>query len=330
MKLDPFTLAMALVVGVATVLPCRGDVARGFALATSIAIGLLFFSHGARLPREVVRAGVLHWRLHLLVLASTFLLFPLLGMAFTYLAASFTTPSLRAAVLYLCIVPSTVQSSIALTSLARGNVAAAVCSASLSSIVGVVATPLLARVLRLTESTAGGSLDAVIDISYQLLVPFAVGQLLRSRIRVWVDRQGRRWRLLDQGSILLVVYTAFSAAVVQGLWRELPARALFALVPMTVLLLSAALLVTWQSSRALGLSREDQIVAIFCGSKKSLATGVPLANVLFPAGVVGAMVLPLMLYHQLQLMVGAALAQRYAARLERALGPVGSVARDES
>jgi len=328
MKLDPFALAMAVVVVVATVLPCRGEVARGFALATSIAIGVLFFSHGARLPREVIRAGLLHWRLHLLVLSSTFLLFPLLGLAFTYLAAGFTTPSLRAAVLYLCIVPSTVQSSIALTSLARGNVAAAVCSASLSSIVGVVATPLLARVLRLTETSAGGSLDAVIDISYQLLVPFAAGQLLRSRIRVWVDRQGKRWRLLDQGSILLVVYTAFSAAVVQGLWRELPARALFALVPITILLLSAALLVTWQSSRALGLSREDQIVAIFCGSKKSLATGAPLANVLFPAGVVGAMVLPLMLYHQLQLMVGAALAQRYAVRLGRALDPVGSVARD--
>jgi sodium/bile acid cotransporter 7 len=139
--------------------------------------------------------------------------------------------------------------------------------------------------------------------------------------------------VLDQGSILLVVYTAFSAATVRGLWRELPARSLVALVPLTVALLGAALLLTWQSSRALGLSREDQIVAVFCGSKKSLATGVPLANVLFPASTVGAIVLPLMLYHQLQLMVGAMLAERLAAASDRACGDfshvVGAHARKE-
>lgn len=319
-KIDSFTIAVAVVVLIASVLPCRGEVARGLALATTLTIALLFLSYGARLPREVVRTGILHFRLHLLVLASTFVLFPLLGLAITHLAASFTPPTLRAAVLYLCIVPSTIQSSIALTSLARGNVAAAVCSASLSSLVGVVLTPVLARFLGLTESSGGGSFRAIVDISYQLLVPFAVGQLLRRRVRAWVDRQGKRWRLLDQGSILLVVYTAFSAATVRGLWHELPARALFALVPLTVLLLGAALLSTWQASRALGLSREDRIVAIFCGSKKSLATGVPLANVLFPASAVGAIVLPLMLYHQLQLMVGAVLAQRFAGMNDRACG----------
>jgi sodium/bile acid cotransporter 7 len=328
MKLDPFTLAVVATVGFATVLPCRGLVARDLAIATNVTISLLFCSYGARLPREVVRTGLLEWRLHLFVLCSTFLLFPLLGLGLTHLVGGFTTPSLRAAVLYLCIVPSTVQSSIALTSLAGGNVAAAVCSASLSSLVGVVATPALARVLHLVDAPSAGSLGPVIDISYQLLVPFAVGQLVRPKIRGWVDRQGKRWRLLDQGSIVLVVYTAFSAATVRGLWREVPARALLALVPLTVVLLSVALLLTWQCSRALGLKREDQIVAIFCGSKKSLASGVPLANVLFPPAAVGAMVLPLMLYHQLQLMGGAALAQRFAARRERTLGPDGAAAHD--
>jgi sodium/bile acid cotransporter 7 len=309
---DSFTLAILVVVGIGTLLPCRGELASGFAIATNAAIAFLFFSYGARLPREAVRSGLTHWRLHLLVLACTFGVFPLLGLVFTALAGNLLPAPLRAAVLYLSIVPSTVQSSIALTSLARGNVAAAVCSASLSSLVGVVATPLLAQILGLADTSAAHSLAAVVDIARQLLLPFLLGQLARGRILGWVERQGKRWRLLDQGSILLVVYTAFSAATVRGLWRELPLSAFLVLAPLTLLLLATALLLTWQTSRALGFSREDQIVVVFCGSKKSLASGVPLANVLFAPDMVGAMVLPLMLYHQLQLMIGAVLAQRYA------------------
>jgi solute carrier family 10 (sodium/bile acid cotransporter), member 7 len=324
LKPDSFTIALAVAVGLAAVLPCRGVVAVVLVLATKAAIALLFFSHGLSLPRETVRAGLVHWRLHVLVLAATFVMFPLLGLALQALGAGYLSAPLGTGFLYLCIVPSTVQSSIALTALARGNVAAAVCSASLSSLVGVVATPALARGLGLTGAETSRTLDAVTSVAREIVLPFFTGQLLRPYLAAWVDRQGKRWRLLDQGSILLVVYTAFSAATVRGLWGELSPGALLALAPMTLVLLVAALVLTWHAGRALGFSREDQIAVVFCGSKKSLATGVPLANVLFPAHLVGPMVLPLMLFHQLQLLVGAALAQRLAARSERALNP-GSV-----
>lgn len=320
-KPDSFSIALVCAVGMAAVLPCRGEVTVALVLATKVAIALLFFSQGLRLPRETVRAGLIHWRLHVLVLAATFVMFPLLGLALHGLGSRYLSAPLGAGFIYLCIVPSTVQSSIALTSLARGNVAAAVCSASLSSLVGVVATPMLARGLGLTDAAGSRSLDAVVSIAREILLPFFAGQLLRPRLVAWVGRQGKRWRLLDQGSILLVVYTAFSAATVQGLWRELPPEALLALAPLTLLLLVAALLLTWHASRALDFSREDRIAVVFCGSKKSLATGVPLANVLFPAHLVGPMVLPLMLFHQLQLLVGAALAQRFAAGAERDVSP---------
>jgi sodium/bile acid cotransporter 7 len=317
---DSFTIALVCAVGVSAMLPCRGEVAAALVLVTRLAIGLLFFSHGLRLPRETVRAGLVHWRLHVLVLAATFVMFPLLGLALQRVASRHVSATLGAGVMYLCVVPSTVQSSITLTSLARGNVVAAICSASLSSLVGVVATPMLARGLGLTDAGASRSLDAVVSVAREILLPFFAGQLVRPHLVAWVEGRGKRWRFLDQCSILLVVYTAFSAATVRGLWHELPPQALLALAPLTLLLLAAALVLTWQASRALGFSREDQIAVVFCGSKKSLATGVPLANVLFPAHIVGPMVLPLMLFHQLQLIVGAALAQRLAARSRQDVG----------
>ncbi len=314
------TIAIVIVVVLASVLPCRGRASDALGVATKIAIALLFFFHGARLSRRAVLDGLTHYRLHLLVLCSTFVLFPLLGLLTRPLWAGLLSQPLHAGVLFLCVVPSTVQSSIAFTALARGNVAAAVCSASASSLLGIVLTPLLVQLFGLTGSAHAMRPGAVLDIVLQLLLPFVAGQLAQGALAAWVSRHRAGLRLLDQGSILLVVYTAFSAAVVRGLWRTLPARELLALLLVTSLLLALALLVTWRASRLLGFTREDEIAIVFCGSKKSLASGVPLANVLFPVATVGVTVLPLMLFHQIQLMVCAALAQRYASRGERAPG----------
>ena len=313
---DRFTCALILTVTLATVLPCRGAAASVFEVLTDVAIALLFFLHGAKLSREAVVAGATHWRLHLTVLASTFVLFPLLGLLLRPLLAPLVTPELYLGVLFLCALPSTVQSSIAFTSIARGNVAAAICSASASSLLGIVITPLLVGVMLESHGQGGMSWEAIGSITLQLFVPFVAGQVAQRWIGGWVAKHRGLVSYVDQGSILLVVYTAFSAAVLQGLWKQVPLPVLGGLLVMNAVLLAIALLVTRYGARALGFDRADEITIVFCGSKKSLASGVPMAKVLFAGHPLGMIVLPLMLFHQIQLMVCAVLARRYARRGE--------------
>ena len=311
---DRFTCALIVTVALATVLPCRGAAAGVFEALTDVAIALLFFLHGAKLSREAVVAGATHWRLHLTVLASTFALFPLLGLLLRPVLAPLVTPELYLGVLFLCALPSTVQSSIAFTSIARGNVAAAICSASASSLLGIVITPLLVGVMLESHGQGGMSWDAIGSITLQLFVPFVAGQIAQRWIGGWVAQHRGLVAYVDQGSILLVVYTAFSAAVLQGLWKQVPLPVLGGLLVVNAVLLAIALLVTRYGARALGFDRADEITIVFCGSKKSLASGVPMAKVLFAGHPLGTIVLPIMLFHQIQLMTCAVLARRYAAR----------------
>ena len=313
---DRFTCALILTVTLASVLPCRGGAASAFNLLTDVAIALLFFLHGAKLSREAVVAGMTHWRLHLTVLASTFVMFPLLGIALRPLLSPLVTPDLYLGVLFLCTLPSTVQSSIAFTSMARGNTPAAICAASASSLLGIFVTPLLVGVMLESHGQGAMGWDAVGTIVLQLLVPFVAGQVAQRWIGRWVERRRAMLSYVDQGSILLVVYTAFSAAVLQGLWKQTPLPVLGGLLVVNAVLLAIALLVTRYGARALGFGRADEITIVFCGSKKSLASGVPMAKVLFAGHPLGAIVLPIMLFHQIQLMTCAVLARKYAARPE--------------
>ncbi|MEV6646592.1 bile acid:sodium symporter family protein [Amycolatopsis sp. NPDC051371] len=310
-RLDPFVVAILATVGAATLLPASGVVAGGFSTATTIAVGLLFFLYGARLSTQEALDGLRHWRLHALVLAATFVLFPLLGLALFLLPPSVLPAQLAAGVLFLAVLPSTVQSSIAFTSIARGNVAAAICSASLSNLAGIVLTPLLVALL-LSGDGAGVDGSAVLGIVLQLLAPFVAGQLARRWIGEWITRNSAPLKLFDRGSILLVVYTAFSAGMVEGIWHRLDAGHLLVLLGICCVLLAAVLGATSWSARLLGFARADRITIVFCGSKKSLASGLPMATVLFGHAQVGLIVLPLMLFHQIQLIVCATLARRYA------------------
>jgi solute carrier family 10 (sodium/bile acid cotransporter), member 7 len=311
-----FTSAMLVTVGLASFFPAQGAGAVFFEALTTAAIALLFFLHGAKLSREAILAGVGHWRLHLLVLCSTFVVFPLLGLVLRPLLSHLITPELYLGIMYLCVLPATVQSAIAFTAMARGNVSAAICSASASTLLGVFITPLLVQLIVVQGAGAGSAVDSIGRILLQLMVPFVAGHLLRPWVGEWIRARASTLKFVDQGSILLVVFTAFSAAVMENLWGQIGLLDMAGLVVTCLVVLALALTSTTWLARRLGFNKADEITIVFCGSKKSLASGIPMAKVLFASHAVGAIVLPLMVFHQIQLMVCAVLAQRYANRPE--------------
>jgi sodium/bile acid cotransporter 7 len=315
--IDWFIVGLIAAVILATFAPCEGEGAVIFGFITNAAIALLFFLHGAKLSRQAIFDGIGNWRLHLTVLASSFVMFPLIGLALRAGLGHWVSAPMLDGLLFLCLLPSTVQSSIAFTSIAHGNVPAAVCSASASNVLGMFVTPVLVGFLLVSElgQNAGGggvSLGAVGGILLQLLAPFILGHLSRPLTATWINRHKPIVNVVDRGSILLVVYTAFSAAVVEGLWHRLSVGDLIVVTLLDGAVLFFALFATTIGARRLGFNRQDEIAIVFCGSKKSLASGVPMAGVLFPAATVGPMIVPLMIFHQMQLMVCAVLARRYA------------------
>ncbi|HEY1935767.1 MAG TPA: bile acid:sodium symporter family protein [Acetobacteraceae bacterium] len=311
LAIDPYIVAIVSMVGLATLLPAHGAGVAYANGATVAAIALMFFLQGARLAPSAALAGASHWRLHLVVFLSTFALFPLLGLAARAVAPGLLTPPLWSGVLLLCMLPSTVQASIAFTSIARGNVPAAICSATASNLLGIVVTPLLAALLLRTQG--GFSAHGVGDILLQLLLPFAAGQAARPWIGAWAARNKTLVGLADRGSILLIVYAAFSEGVTHGIWHQVDLAQMAKLVAVDAALLGTVLLATAGLARALRFNRADAITIIFCGSKKSLASGLPMAGILFAGQPVGLIILPLMLFHQIQLMTCATLARRFAA-----------------
>ncbi len=323
LRIDPFLLWLIGTVGVASLLPASGQAAGWIDVLADVAVALLFFLHGAKLSRAAILQGIGNWRLHLLVFASTYMLFPAVGIALTSLMRGGADPVLMSGLLYLTLLPSTVQSSIAFTAMAGGNVAAALCSASLSNLIGILLTPLLVTLTLNVEGHGGtATLHSVQNIALQLLVPFVSGHLLRPYIGGFIDRHKGLLMPVDRGAILLVVYSAFSAAVAGGIWMQVGVSDLLVLLGLSALVLAIVMIVNMGVARLAGLPRPDAIVLLFCGSKKSLVSGVPMAGALFPPAQVGLLILPLMIFHQLQLLVCAALAARFARQTEAPLAPV--------
>jgi sodium/bile acid cotransporter 7 len=312
LSVDRFLLWLIAVVVAASLLPVRGWAASWTDVVADLAIALLFFLHGAKLSRAAIVQGMGNWRLHALTLGSTYVLFPAIGLALVWIATGWVNPLLLSGLLYLTLLPSTVQSSIAFTAMAGGNVAAAVCSASLSNLAGIFLTPVLVGIFMKTGGTgAVSSSHSVQAIALQLLLPFLAGHFLRPLIGSFIDRNKAILQPVDRGSILIVVYSAFSAAVINGIWTRVNGSDLMVLLVLSAVILALILGTTALVARLLGMPREDAIVLQFCGSKKSLVSGVPMAGALFPPAQVGLIVLPLMIFHQLQLFVCAGLAGRY-------------------
>lgn len=307
---DPLVLMIVGVLLLGLVLPATGDVAAVLDDVRTVAIVLLFFLYGARLHATEVRAGLRNWRLQGSMLAATYVVFPLLGLAVQLVPDAVLAPDLRTGLLFLSVLPSTVQSSVVFTSIARGNVAGAITGATVSNVLGIVLTPVLVGVLMSrTGGSTGGSLTATL---LQLLLPFAVGQAVQPWIGTWVRARPRLLRFTDRSTILLVAYTSVSEAQTSGAWSHLTWVALALLVGVCAVMLAVMLWLTWRAGAALRLPFEDRVALLMCGSKKSLATGLPMAAVLFSPVVAASVTLPVVVFHQIQLATCAVVARRLA------------------
>jgi sodium/bile acid cotransporter 7 len=320
-KPDWFLVGMVVVTVLAWLFPEPGA-AGGWlqpALLTKAGVALIFFLHGVALPFEALKAGTLRWPLHLLVQSTTFLLFPIIGVALNAALGDRVSPELKLGLFFLCALPSTVSSSVALTAAARGNVAGAVFNATLSSLLGVFLTPLwVAWALQLGDVALPLG-PVILDLLHWLVLPLAIGQAFRPWLGAWAARNKPHIVLVDRVTILLLVYTSFCDSFKDGLWSKTgPGQILFVVGISIALFLTVMTSVSFAADR-LKLSREDKIAAIFCGSKKTLASGVPMAKLIFGAHpALGLILLPIMIYHPLQLIVCAMLAQCWGRRVDPA------------
>ncbi len=310
---DKFILLLLATIALASLLPAHGEGLRVASSISNLAIFSLFFFHGLRLAHQAVWDGLKHWRLQSAVLCASFALVPLLGFALSRALPEMLPAELWTGVLFLCALPSTVQAAIASCSMARGNVAASVIAAALSNLAAVILTPLLFAAL-MHVGGRGADISAIGRIASLLLLPFILGQVARHWLADWAARHKAWIGRLDRLTILITVYVTFSAAVNEGLWSRLDGGEFGRLAIVVLILLSLAFGGAWGMGRILGLTREDRVTLFYSGAHKSLATGAPMARILFPAAAAGMIILPLMLYHQLQLMISAWIAARWAER----------------
>ncbi|MCS5514857.1 bile acid:sodium symporter [Pseudomonas qingdaonensis] len=281
----------------------------------NIGVFVVFFLHGINLSSEQIRHGLKNWRLHLMVQGFTFVVFPLLWWLGNSVLGSHVPALLMLGFLYLCALPSTISSSVALTGSAGGNVPAAILNASLSSVLGIFLTPWLVSLV-VGNGSDGIDLGAtLLDLCAMLLLPLVLGQLLRPWLGRFFARHKRYTNVMDKVVILLLVYAAFCNSMISGLWQQQGGSVLLTAVLGSALLLALILWLTTRSARLLRFSPADEIAAVFCASKKSLAAGAPMAALIFGAHPgLGLILLPIMIYHPLQLIVCSIMAEHYANR----------------
>lgn len=301
---DRFILWLAATVLLGLRFPVSGNGAVTVEWLTYAAIFTLFFLHGARLPREALIKGLTGWRLHVAILSLTYGAFPLIGLALSLAAPDLFEPMLWTGILFLCALPSTVQTSIAYTSIAQGNIAGAVAAAAFSNLLGVFLTPLLVTLLLEAQGVAM-SVSGVGKIFVLLFLPFILGHAVRPWLFPLIADRKSLTGGVDKGTILLAVYGAFSAATIDDVWHRIPADEIALLAALLLPLLGLIFTLAWAVGRLGGFSREDRAAILFCGSVKGLVSGVPMARILFPGAAAGIVIVPIMIYHAMQLVVGA-------------------------
>ncbi|QIX60109.1 bile acid:sodium symporter [Hymenobacter sp. BT18] len=311
--LDWFLLGLLGAVGLAYLIPEAGSKASPIPwfIITKGGVALIFFFYGLRLSLDKLKAGLRNWRLHVVVQAITFLVFPLLALAVQPLFGGEKGAQLWQSIFFLCTLPSTVSTSVVMVSIARGNLPAAIFNASISSLLGIVLTPLWTSFVLHTSADGGHLWGLALSLTWQVILPVVAGVLLNRRWGAFAEKHKGALRLSDQVVILLIVFTAFCESFAEGIFRSYAARDIgllgLGMVALYLLIFGAV----WGLSQLLGFSREDRITALFCGSKKSLVHGSVMASLLFPAAAgTGLLLLPLMLYHALQIILASMMAQR--------------------
>jgi sodium/bile acid cotransporter 7 len=316
--LDGFLLALLAMIGLAYIWPFPGMKSSPIPLSeiSTFAVSIVFFFYGLRLSPEKLRAGLINWKLHALVHLSTFVFFPLIALAFRPFFKTEDGQMLWLAIFFLTVLPSTVSSSVVMISIARGNIPAAIFNASVSSLIGVFITPLWMGMVLETQS---GNFDlgtVVGKLSIQVLLPVIAGMLLNKRWGHFAEVNKKYIRYFDQSSILLIVYTSFCESFGEHLFGDFDAKDIVFLgAGMLILFFTIYFLLVFLC-RLLKFDRADTITAVFCGSKKSLVQGAVMSKVLFSGSQAGVMLLPIMLYHALQLIVASIIAQRLGHEVE--------------
>lgn len=318
-KLDYFLVGLVVAVAAALVWPAPG-VSGGvlhFDYATTYGISIVFFLYGLTLSPERMRGGMLLWKVHLAVQLTTFLIFPLVVIAARRLLPGLFPDELWLGFFYIAALPSTVSSSVAMTHIARGNVPAAVFNASLSSLLGVFLTPAWMSWYMSLSGIRMPLLPVILKVTLLVLLPIVVGQIARRRLGAWARRNAFWVKLADRTTILAIVYNSFCDSVAAGVWKDNDILLVAEIAIAAVSLFLIVYAITGVICTALGFDVADRIACQFCGSKKSLATGAPLAKVVFgstPA--LGLIIAPIMVFHFLQLVIVGILAARFARRVE--------------
>lgn len=281
---------------------------------TGYGVSVIFFFYGVQLNFKTLIDGLRNWKLHLTVQSATFVLFPLLAGLIIYFFGDASEP-LWLGFFYLAALPSTVSSSVVMVSMAGGNVPAAIFNASLSSMIGIFITPVLMSLYDV-NADSGIELDnAIISLCIQVLLPVIAGMLLHSKLHAWVVKYKSWLRMSDQFIILLIVFTAFAESFLAKMFDGFSVMeiTLLSVAMLAFFLIVAAMMLL--ISMWLGFPFADRITVIFCGSKKSLVQGAVMGRVLFADPVsFGVILLPLMVYHALQLMAGSVIAQRVSPK----------------
>jgi sodium/bile acid cotransporter 7 len=274
-------------------------------------VSVIFFFYGAKLSPENIVNGLSKWRLHLMVQLSTFVLFPVTIVLLRLIFEDYFTSLIGMGIFYLAALPSTVTSSVVMVSIARGNIAAAIFNASVSSILGIFITPLLMSSV-LEKSTSGFDIShTIIHLCLQVLLPVVLGLFLHHKLGKWVTHYKTTLRNFDQAIILLIVYTSFCESFAGQMFDNFSLSEIFILGGMMLTLFLVIFSLMDLLSIWMKFKREDRITVIFCGSKKSLVQGAVMGKVIFPdQAILGVVLLPLMVYHALQLLVGSTIAKR--------------------
>lgn len=278
-------------------------------------VSIIFFFYGLKLSPQKLKSGLTNWRLHILIQTATFGLFPLLILSLQNLLGVDKTSLFWIGIFYLAVLPSTVSSSVVMVAIAKGNLPAAIFNASISSIIGIFITPLWMSGLLEQQDANFDLFPVILRLCFEVLLPVIVGYVLHSQLGKWAERYNHVLRLFDQTIILLIVYTSFCESFAGGMFEGQSMRDLSILGAEMLAFFFLVFGLLYLLSSWLGFSYEDRVTVLFCGSKKSLVQGAVMGKVLFPNPVaLGVVLLPLMMYHALQLLAGSIIAQQWGSK----------------